>query len=95
MVDHIAMVYILSVCVCGLVMVIYVVSFNSKSCSPFSTGELINPDCLKKSMCVSVREIDKSSGKCLSDRWRMPVCLKEKKRAFSHTVLRKNPIQLT
>lgn len=57
-VDHIAMVYILSVCVCGLVMVIYVVSFNSKSCCPFSTRELTNPDCLKNP-CVSLSVRDR------------------------------------
>lgn len=70
-------------CVFGLVMVIYVVSFNCKSRCPFSTGELTNPGCLKESMCVSVGEINKTSGKCLSDKWRTPVCVTEEEGVFT------------
>ncbi len=47
LVDHIAMVYILSVCLwpcngylCGVALIVNPVL-------PFSTGELTNPDCLK------------------------------------------------
>lgn len=56
MVDHIAMVYIRCVCVCGLVMVIYVVSFNCKSCFSFLHRGTDNSWLFKESMCESVRE---------------------------------------
>ncbi len=72
------------VCVCGLVMVIYVVSFNCKSCSIFFHRRIDKSWLFKESMCVNVREIDKTSGKCLSDKWRMSACLTENKRGRFH-----------